>query len=121
TALIAAPAPTPSEPTTARHVTVSHAPIVIPLSDAQILTLLDRKPDYGPLGDPQRRASCLTGLGYSPAAPVLAAQPVDIAGRPGVLLVLPDDTPGTLAVLAVTPACSSADTGLLADRLVRRP
>lgn len=119
-ALIATPAPTPSEPTTARHVTAWRAPVAIPLSDPQILALLDRRPDYGPLRDAKRRASCLTGLGYPVTVRVLGAQPVEVAGRPAVLLVLPDDTPGTLAVLAVAPTCSSADTGLLVTRLVRR-
>jgi len=120
-ALIAAPAPMPSEPTTARHVTVWRAPVAIPLSDHQILALLDRKPDYGPVRDPQHRASCLTGLGYPVTVRVLGAQPVEVAGRPAVLLVLPDNSPGTLVVLAVASTCNSADTGLLASRLVRRP
>lgn len=119
-ALLAAPAHTPSGPTTARHVTVTPATASIALTDRQILDLLDREPDYGPLTDPQRRASCLTGLGYPPNVRVLGAQPVQVAGRAGVLLVLPDDTPGTVAVLAVAPSCSSADTGLLASRVVRR-
>jgi hypothetical protein len=35
--------------------------------------------------------------------------------------VLPGDTPGTVAALAVAPTCSSVDTGLLADRIVNRP
>lgn len=120
-ALIGAPAPTPSGPTTVQHVTVSRTPVVIPLSDPQILALLDDTPDYGPLGDPHRRASCLTGLGYPAAVRVLGAQPIEVAGRAGVLLVLPGDTPGALAAVAVAPTCSAADTGLLANRLVRRP
>jgi len=120
-ALIDAPAPTSSEPATVRHVTVSRTPMVIPLSDPEVLALLDREPDYGPLGDPQRRASCLAGLGYPASVRVLGAKPVEIAGRPAVLLVLPDDTPGTLAALAVASSCSSADTGLLASRHLRRP
>ena len=37
------------------------------------------------------------------------------------LLILPGDTPGTAAALAVRPNCSSADTGLLADTTIRRP
>ncbi|KAA8966503.1 hypothetical protein [Mycobacterium sp.] len=121
TALIGAPTSTPSEPTTVRHVTVSPAPLVIPLSDPQILDLLALEPDYGPLQDPQRRASCLAGLGYPASARVLGARPVQIAGRPGVLLVLPDDTPDTLAALFVAATCNSADTGLLASRHLRRP
>lgn len=121
TALITAPTPTPSRPTTAEHITVSRPPMAIPLSDQQILALLDAKPDFGPLADAQRRASCLAGLGYPADARVLGARLVDIAGRPAVLLVLPADTPGMVVALAVSPSCSSVDTGLLADRHVDRP
>jgi hypothetical protein len=120
-ALITAPPPTPSRPTTAEHITVSRPPMTIPLSDQQILALLDRQPDLGPFADPQRRTSCLVGLGYPADAGVLAARPVEIAGRPAILLVLPGDTPGAVAALAVAPTCSSVDTGLLADRIVNRP
>jgi hypothetical protein len=120
-ALITAPAPTPSRPTTAEHITVARPPMTIPLSDQQILALLDDKPDFGPLADPQRRTSCLAGLGYAANARVLGARPVQIAGRPAVLLVLPADTPGSITALAVGPTCSSVDTGLLADRRVDRP
>jgi hypothetical protein len=120
-ALITAPPPTPSRPTTAEHITVSRPPMTIPLSDQQILALLDGQPDLGPFADPQRRTSCLAGLGYPADARVLAARPVEIAGRPAILLVLPGDTPGAVAALAVAPTCSSVDTGLLADRIVNRP
>ena len=120
-ALIAPPAPTPSRPTTAEHITVSRPPLTIPLSDQQILALLDEKPDFGPLADPQHRTSCLAGLGYPANARILAARPVQIAGRPAVVLLLPADTPGAVAALAVAPNCSAVDTGLLADRIVNRP
>jgi hypothetical protein len=120
-ALITAPPPTPSRPITAEHITVSRPPMTIPLSDQQIVALLDGQPDLGPFADPQRRTSCLAGLGYPVGARVLAARPVEIAGRPAILLVLPGDTPGTVAALAVAPTCSSVDTGLLADRIVNRP
>jgi len=120
-ALISPPTPMPSRPTTAEHITVSRPPMMIPLSDQQILALLDDKPDFGPLADPQRRTSCLTGLGYPANARVLGARPVQIAGRSAILLVFADDTPGTVTALAVAPNCSSVDTGLLADRHVHRP
>ncbi|BBZ11412.1 hypothetical protein [Mycobacterium branderi] len=120
-ALVSEPAGTPSSPITAEHITVSRPPAAIPLSDTQILALLDRPPDYGPLDDPQRRGSCLTGLGYAASVRVLGARPIEITGRPGVLLVLPGDTPDAVTALAVAPACSAADTGLLADRSVPRP
>ncbi len=120
-ALITAPAPTPSRPTTAEHITVSRPPMTIPLSDQQIVALLDEKPDFGPFADPQRRASCLAGLGYPADAQVMGARPVAIAGRPAIVLVLPGDTSGTLTALAVPPTCSSVNTGLLADRTIDRP
>jgi hypothetical protein len=120
-ALMTSPAPTTSRPTTAEHITVSRPPMTIPLSDRQLLDLLGARPDFGPLADPQRRTSCLAGLGYPADARVLGAQPVQIAERSAILLVLPGDTPSTLAALAVSPTCSSADTGLLADRTVNRP
>jgi hypothetical protein len=120
-ALITPPAPMPSRPTTIEHITVSRPPQTIPLSDQQIVALLDRAPEFGPLTDPRRRASCLAGLGYPADTHVLGARPVDIIGHPAVLLVLPGDAPGTLAALAVAPTCSSANTGLSADRIVHRP
>lgn len=120
-ALISAPTPPPSPPTTAQHITVSPSGWVIPLSTAQILALLDRTPDYGPLSDPLRRASCLGGLGYPASTRVLGAQPIAVNGHPAVLLILPGDTPDALAVLAVARNCNAADTGLLADTVVARP
>jgi hypothetical protein len=120
-ALITPPAPIPSRPTTIEHITVSRPPQTIPLSDQEIVALLDRAPDFGPLTDPRRRASCLAGLGYSADARVLGARPVDVTGHPAVLLVLPGDAPETLAALAVAPTCSAANTGLSADRIVHRP
>ena len=121
TSLITAPAPMPSRPTTINFITVTRPPTTIPLSDQQIFALLDRAPDFGPLADPQRRASCLTGLGYPADAPVLGARPVEIAGHPAVLLLLANDPPGAVAALAVAPSCSAVDTGLLSDRIVNRP
>jgi hypothetical protein len=120
-ALITPPASMPSRPTTIEHITVSRPPQTIPLSDQQIVELLDREPDFGPLTDPRRRASCLAGLGYPANTRVLGARPVAITGHPAVLLVLPGDAPETLAALAVAPTCSSANTGLSADRIVHRP
>ena len=119
--LVRDPAPTRSVGPTAESITVSRSPVDLPLSEPQIVGLLSRSPDYGPLADPQRRASCLSGLGYSAATPVLGARPVDMHGRPAVLMVLAADTPRTLLVLVVEPGCSSAHTGLLANTLVTRP
>lgn len=124
TALLTAPSPTPSAPVTAEHITVSMPPMTIPLSQAQLLGLLDHGPDFGPLGgalnDPSRRASCLTGLGYPASTRVLGARPIDINVRPAILLLLPGDTPDELAVFAVAPNCSAADTGLLASTQIPR-
>jgi hypothetical protein len=120
-ALSKAPASTTSRPTTIEHITVSRPPQTIPMSDQQILALLDHEPDLGPLTDPRRRASCLSGLGYPANARVLGARPIDIAGHPAVLLVLPGEAPGDVKALAVAPTCSAANTGLSADRMVARP
>jgi hypothetical protein len=120
-ALLEPPAPLPSRPTTIEHITVSRPPQTIPLSDEQILSLLNQEPDLGPLGDPRRRASCLAGLGYPADTRVVGARPVDIAGRPAILLVLPGDAPDAFAALAVASTCSSVNTGLSADRIVHRP
>jgi hypothetical protein len=124
-ALLNAPAPTPSTEVTAEHITVSTPTMVIPLSQSEILRLLDRSPDFGPVGgplnDPQRRASCLSGLGYPASTRVLGARPIEINARSGVVLVLPADTPDSLAVFAVALNCSAADTGLLANTQIPRP
>jgi hypothetical protein len=120
-ALITAPASITSRPTTIEHITVSRPPQTIPLSDQQILALVDHEPDFGPLTDPRRRASCLSGLGYPANARMLGARPIDIAGHPAVLLVLPGDAPGDVKAVAVAPTCSAANTGLSADRMLTQP
>jgi hypothetical protein len=120
-ALITAPASMTSRPTTIEHITVSRPPQTIPLSDQQILALLNQEPDFGPLTDPRRRASCLSGLGYPANARVLGARPIDIAGHPAVLLLLPGDAAAAVKAVAVAPTCSAANTGLSADRIVTRP
>ena len=61
------------------------------------------------------------GMGYPASTQVLGAQQIEINARPGVLLVLPADTPADLAVFAVALNCSAADTGLLASTQVPRP
>jgi hypothetical protein len=119
--LVRDPVPTRSTGPTAESITVSRPPRVIPLSDPQIVALLSRAPDYGPLTDPHRRASCLDGLGYSAVTQVLGAQPIDMYGRPAVLMLLPGDTPKTVQAMVVEPSCNAAHTGLLADTVVTRP
>lgn len=105
----------------ARHLPADPPPVTMPLSDAEIVGLLTRAPDLGSLDAVRRRASCLSGLGYPASDAVLGARRVDVDGTPAVVLVLPGDTPDTVAAFAVRPNCSSADTGLLADTRIRRP
>ncbi|MDT7562563.1 MAG: hypothetical protein QOG76_1187 [Pseudonocardiales bacterium] len=75
--------------------------------------------DYGPLGDPARRAGCLAHVG-APGATVLGARQVNWAGRPGVLLVLPTGEPGRLRALVVSPDCGPGRGEVLADTPVGR-
>jgi len=121
-ALIRFPGDAASGPRSFDAITVASAPTgVLPLSEPEILGLLDRRPEYGPLADPARRANCLGGLGYPASTHVLGAREVTVNGHPGVVLLLPGTPEGTIIALAVAPNCSSADTGLLADTTVRRP
>ncbi|BBX12754.1 hypothetical protein MNVM_18350 [Mycobacterium novum] len=121
-ALIRFPGDTPSGPRSFDAITVaSERTPVLPLTEAEILELLDRSPEYGALADPGRRAGCLAALGYPAATRVLGARELAVNGRPAIVLLLPGAAPGTVIALAVAPNCSSADTGLLADTSVRRP
>lgn len=120
TALLNAPPPAPSTLKTAELITVSTPPATIPLTQEQILDLLDLAPDFGPLAEPGRRASCLSGLGYPASTQVLGAKLVDINARPAVLLILGGDSPHELMAFAVAPNCSAADTGLLASTEISR-
>jgi hypothetical protein len=115
------PAPRWSAGPTAESITVSRPATELPLPEPEIVGLLSQTPDYGPLADPHQRASCLSGLGYSAATPVLGARPVDMHGRPAVLMVLAADTPAKLLALVVAPDCNSGHAGLLANTLVTRP
>jgi hypothetical protein len=120
--LVKAPQPAPHAGPTLRPITVSSAPAAsIPLSVPELFDLLRRPSDFGALSDPQRRVSCLTGLGYPASTRVLGARPIEVNGHSGVLLVLPGDQADAVVALAVAPNCSSAYTGLLADTTVRRP
>jgi len=115
--LMRSPGSVGSTLTTANQITVTP---VIPLSREQIVDLLIRPPDYGGLRDPARRASCLVGLGYPAATGVLGARPIEMDGQSGVLLVLAGESESTLVGVAVSSACSAADTGLLADTTIPR-
>lgn len=119
--LVGGSAPAASTLTTARSLTVAVPQATVPLTDLQLLALLDRPADLGVLREPGRLSSCLSGLGYPMSTAVLGAQPVDINGRAAVVLLVGADDPGMINVLAVTPHCSVADTGLVADTAVARP
>lgn len=113
--------PATSTLTTARSLTVEVPVAVIPLSAAELADLVDAPADLGALTDRARLASCLAGLGYRSSTPVLGARRTQINGRPVVMLLLTADDPALVNVLAVTPQCSTADTGLLADTTIPRP
>lgn len=116
------PAPRYPAGPTAEQITVSRPAATIPLSDPELLALLSQTPDFGPLTDPARRDSCLGGLGYAPGTRVLGARPLDMHGRPAVLMLLPPAVPEAQTVVAVVvePDCSGAHTGLLAKAVVTR-
>lgn len=119
--LVRHPASSPATSRTIESLTVAPSPGAIPLSDAELRGLLTQPPDFGPLEDPQRRASCLTGLGYSSSTAVVGARQLPVNGRPGVLLLLSGASPRTVAAVVVAPNCSSVNTGLLAETVVARP
>lgn len=116
------PAPRYPAGPTAEQITVSRPATTIPLSNPEMLGLLSQPPDFGALIDPARRDSCLGGLGYAPGTQVLGARPLDMRGRPAVLMLLPPDAPEAQTVVAVVvePDCNGAHTGLLAEAVVTR-
>ena len=136
-ALLRSPDSGRSTPESARLITAPQTPFV--RSVAQIESLLHKPPDYGPLRDSARRASCLAGLGYRAGTTVLAAEPIEVGGERGVLLVFSDEgadagssrphgtsplaEPAATGLVAVVVAerCSAADTGLLAETTLARP
>lgn len=118
TALLRSDDAAPSALTSANMITVTPT---VPLTSRDLVALVGRSPDFGPLADESKRASCLTGLGYPSTQQILGAEPVLIDGKPTIVLVLPGDRPEELVALAVAPTCSSVTTGLVADTTVRRP
>jgi len=119
--LLGGSAPAASTLTTARSLTVAVRQAAVPLSDTELIALLDQPAELGALGDPGRLGSCLSGLGYPTSTAVLGARTVTINGRAAVVLLIGADDPGMINVLAVTSHCSVAATGLLADTVVPRP
>ncbi len=102
--------------TSARHLT-ARAP-TMPLSDLQILALLRRPPDLGPLVDPQ---GCLNSLNDLAETRILGAAPVSLSARPAVLLVLPAQDPSAVTAVVVAPDCPAPGTGVLAQTELARP
>jgi hypothetical protein len=122
TAMLFRPAgPTRSDGPTAEKLTVSQPPGGFPLSAPELVALLGLPPDLGPLTDPQRRSSCLSGLGYPTSTPVLGAKRIQAGGQPLVVLLVPGGAKKAVNALVVRPNCSSADTGLLADTALNQP
>lgn len=120
--LVSQPAPRFSQSgPTAEHITVSRRPPTVPLTRPQLIGLLSAPHEYGPLSDPPRRAACLQGLGYPAMTPVLGAQPVDMGGRPAVVLLLPAHTATDVVAVVVDATCHAAHSGLLAETIVKRP
>lgn len=115
------PTPTRSTGPTAEQITVARRGAPMPLPDAGILALLSRPADLGALADPQRWSACLTGLRRDPAAPVLGATPVTVAGRPAVLVVVAAKQPGQLTALVLNAGCSATDHRPVAEKSLPRP
>ena len=51
---------------------------------------------------------------------MLGARPLDMHGRPAMLLLLPGETAEAVVAVVVEPGCSNAHTGLLAKSVVTR-
>ncbi len=124
-------ATTSSTVTSVSQITVSPPRSEVGLPESQVAALLSVPPALGPLTDPQRRSACLSGLGYPPDVQVLGATPLDVAGRHGVLVLVPPriggspDAPGKVDALVVPTDCGAGHAELLArtaiDRPVKRP
>lgn len=112
-------APTAANGPTASQITVSRAP-EFPVPDADLRAALAEPAELGPLADPQRRGSCLAGLGHPPTAEVLGGRQLSVWGRSAVLLLLPGEASGQVTALVIEPACSAAHTGLLAEKTLDR-
>lgn len=114
----------PSTMTSLGRITVSPPRAALGLSEPQIQGLLSVPPDLGPLTDPQRRNACLSALGYPSGVQVLGARPMDVAGRGGVLVLMPPRAPGTpntIDAVVLAADCDAAHAGSLADTVVKRP
>ncbi len=119
--LVGDPAPTFPTGPTASQITVDRpTDVAFPLADHELRAALAATPDLGPLADPQRRASCLAGLGYDQDREMLGGRQLEVWGRPAVLMLLAADAQDRVDAVAVEPGCSAANTGLLAETSIRR-
>ena len=89
-----------------------------PLTDPQILRLLQQPPDLGALAEPKR---CLSSLGYPDDTLILGARPVVLEDRPAILLVLPASEPASVTAVVVGANCPTSGTGILARTELARP
>ena len=122
-ALIRTPASAPSTRTSLGQITVSPA-APFGLSAAELQQVLTAPPTLGPLSDPRRRTACLTALGYRPETPILGARPLEVGGRPGILVMLPPVDPvgpDTVTAVVVAPDCDATHHTALAQTVVGRP
>lgn len=87
-----------------------------PLADELRAAAAGAGEPQGPLADPVRRRGCLLAAGVAaPDAPLLAARPHPVAGRPGVLLVLGTPRRGEFRLVVVDPGCGPGRGVLLAE------
>ncbi|MGV0810621.1 hypothetical protein ABQF34_01525 [Mycolicibacterium boenickei] len=122
--LLRPPGQAPSTVTSLGQITVSPPRSTIGLSESQLQGLLSQPADLGPLADPQRRIACLAALGYPAGARVLGARPLEVAGRPGVVLLVPPNSPttaGTVDAVVVAADCDSGHAAVLARTVIERP
>ncbi|MED5815755.1 hypothetical protein VST63_25640 [Mycolicibacterium sp. 050232] len=106
------------------QITVSPPRGEVGLPESQILGLLSKPPDLGPLTDPKRRTACLAALGYPSGVRILGAQPVEVAGQRGVLVAMPPnppDTPESVVAVVLAADCDAGHAGSLAQTVVKRP
>ena len=89
------PAPTrSSRPTAKQHHGVAAANRAPAAGAADRRPAVPQPPTTARSRTPQRRASCLSGLGYSVGdTRCSGARPLDMHGQPAVLMLLPGDTP----------------------------
>lgn len=115
------PAPKfPAGPTASQITVVAADPPPVLLSDRELRDVVAAAPDLGPLSDPARLASCLTGLGYPASVEVVGARPLQISGRPAILLALAGADPDQMRAVAVGTGCGAKDAAVLAETTFTR-